>query len=415
MNNRGVFNDLEDAIEGLAGPLGKLITALINGLVPILPPLIGLASSLAGTLQGVLIAAVRALVPLLVPLVGILAELLQKAILPLLPFVEKLANMLAGFLVKAVQALLPAVAKLAMALLEILVALTPLLPPIMQLATTLLSLALKVITPLVPLITTLAGILAGLASVIATVIGWIAKIVAVALTWITNFGKVGHAIATLFDWIKGHWPLLLLILTGPIGAAIAIILALFPNLLKGVENVARDVASWFGKLPHMILEALGDLGSLLFGSGEKIIQGLINGIGSMIGDVEHAVSSVVDDIKSFLPFSPAKKGPLSGSGAPDVSGRQIAAMLAQGMTSGAGPVQAAAAGLARAAGIGPGSSGAGAGGAGTAGNPGQVTIQLQAGGSSGLDQLFMQWLKNNVRASGGDPRIFNRKVQFAGP
>jgi hypothetical protein len=24
-------------------------------------------------------------------------------------------------------------------------------------------------------------------------------------------------------------------------------------------------------------------------------------------------------------------------------------------------------------------------------------------------------LKNDVRASGGDPRIFNKKVQFAGP
>lgn len=48
--NTGVFNILEDAFEDLAKPLGTLINALVSGLAPILPPLIGLVGSLAGTL-----------------------------------------------------------------------------------------------------------------------------------------------------------------------------------------------------------------------------------------------------------------------------------------------------------------------------------------------------------------------------
>ena len=42
------------------------------------------------------------------------------------------------------------------------------------------------------------------------------------------------------------------------------------------------------------------------------------------------------EVKNFLPFSPAKKGPLSGSGAPNLSGRSVARLFAQGITAGRG-------------------------------------------------------------------------------
>ena len=48
--------------------------------------------------------------------------------------------------------------------------------------------------------------------------------------------------------------------------------------------------SFVSGIPGKILSALGDLGSLLFNAGKRIIQGLINGIGSMIGSVGHAIS-----------------------------------------------------------------------------------------------------------------------------
>lgn len=75
------------------------------------------------------------------------------------------------------------------------------------------------------------------------------------------------------------------------------------------------------------------------------------------------------------------------------------------------PVQAAAARLARSV-----SQGAGTASLDGAGTSGPITIQLTADGSggTGLDSLFMTWLKNTVRAQGGDPRIFTKKVQFQG-
>jgi phage-related protein len=321
--------------------------------------------------------------------------------------------MLAGFLVKAMQALLPAVAQLAMSLLKILIALTPLLPPIMQLASILIKLALSALTPLIPLITTLAGWLSGLAGIIATVVGWIAKIVAAALTWITHFSDVKKTISDVWNWIKEHWPLLLDVLTGPIGLAVNFIRTHWTQIVNGAKEVWHDVVHWFDEMGTDIRGFFDKLATDLFTAGKKIIQFLANGIKAAVGDVEHAVGSVVDDIKSFLPFSPARKGPLSGSGSPDRSGSQIAAMLAAGMTSGRPAVEAAAAQLARSAGISPGGSLAGYSAAG-AGAGGPMTIQLQLGsGGTGLDQLFMTWLKNAVRSGGGDPAIFNKKVKFA--
>jgi hypothetical protein len=50
--------------------------------------------------------------------------------------------------------------------------------------------------------------------------------------------------------------------------------------------------------------------------------------------------------------------------------------------------------------------------AGAAGGGGQFVLQVQGSGS-GLDALFMAWLRNQVRNAGGDPGMFQRKVAFA--
>jgi TP901 family phage tail tape measure protein len=156
-------------------------------------------------------------------------------------------------------------------------------------------------------------------------------------------------IAAVVDWVRSHWPLLLAIITGPIGLAVLYVVKHWDQITSGARSMIGDVTGFFTSLPGRILHALGDLGSLLFGSGAKIVQGLINGVTSMVGKVESTVSSVVNTIKSYLPFSPAKKGPLSGAGAPEKSGAAIARNVAAGMISGIGLVTSAGHRLAGAA------------------------------------------------------------------
>ena len=143
--------------------------------------------------------------------------------------------------------------------------------------------------------------------------------------------------------------------------------------------------SFVKSIPGRILSALGDLGSLLVNAGEKVISGLIHGVENMLGSLGSTMSSVASTITSFLPFSPAKRGPLSGSGDPSNSGKSIAKKLAQGITAGKGQVVAAAHALAGSVTTGTSGSlgglalsavgGGGAGGAGAGGV--NVTVDLR--------------------------------------
>jgi hypothetical protein len=122
--------------------------------------------------------------------------------------------------------------------------------------------------------------------------------------------------------------------------------------------------------------------------------------------VGSAISGVVGEIKDHLPFSPAKKGPLSGAGSPDRSGLSIARMIAQGMGQGLPQVSQMSARMARAAGIG-GQGGAAGYGAGAAGGQQHLIIELRAS-----DSQILRGLQATVRTAGGSPQIFTRKVVF---
>jgi uncharacterized phage infection (PIP) family protein YhgE len=104
-------------------------------------------------------------------------------------------------------------------------------------------------------------------------------------------------------------------------------------LLSGAKAWGSDLIGYFKQIPGMILRALGDVGKMLWNAGVSIIKGLIGGIKSAVGDIGSAMGSVGDTIKSFLPFSPAKQGPLSGKGDPYYSGLSIGKKIAQGITA----------------------------------------------------------------------------------
>lgn len=107
---------------------------------------------------------------------------------------------------------------------------------------------------------------------------------------------------------------------------------------NGVSRLATIAGTGLGRvvnlflgLPGRISRAVGNLGSLLYNAGRNVVQGLINGINAMIGAVASAASNLAGTIRDYLPFSPAKEGPLSGSGNPENSGRVIAQMVADGI------------------------------------------------------------------------------------
>ncbi|MGZ3140797.1 phage tail protein [Lentzea chajnantorensis] len=99
-------------------------------------------------------------------------------------------------------------------------------------------------------------------------------------------------------------------------------------------SAGEGILAWVALLPSRIVAVLGNLGSLLMESGRALIRGFIDGIKSMFGAVSDAASGIVQTVKDFFPRSPAKRGPLSGSGYTDRSGIALARDFASGMRSG---------------------------------------------------------------------------------
>lgn len=101
------------------------------------------------------------------------------------------------------------------------------------------------------------------------ILGVIALIAGIVLLW--RHSEIFRAIMTavweavwgamkfVWDWVSNNWPLLLAILTGPIGMAVLVITRYWGDIKAGVNSVV----SWISDLPGKAASALAGLGSIL--------------------------------------------------------------------------------------------------------------------------------------------------------
>ena len=115
------------------------------------------------------------------------------------------------------------------------------------------------------------------------------------------------------------------------------------TFLVQIVGIAIDIAAPFAL-------ALANLSGLFeatgIDAGRAIMVGIITGIGFMFGPTIGVIAGMVAAIAAFMPRSPAEVGPLSGEGSPDMRGRTLGLMFAEGIASSTGVVAAAAAQLA---------------------------------------------------------------------
>lgn len=113
------------------------------------------------------------------------------------------------------------------------------------------------------------------------------------------------------------------------------VISIFRSALSRVGSAVRNginsVVNRFRDLRSRIRSAVSGFGSLLYNAGRNVIRGLVRGIRSMLGSVGGSMSQIAGRIRAYLPFSPARLGPLAGQGSPDNSGEAIAQMIADGL------------------------------------------------------------------------------------
>lgn len=86
----------------------------------------------------------------------------------------------------------------------------------------------------------------------------------------------------------------------------------FTSMRTTVQSKIDEVVGFIRSLPQRAKDALGDLGNALVSSGRSLIEGFLSGMKRT--PIGSTVSGIISYVRGFFPNSPAKRGPLAGSG-----------------------------------------------------------------------------------------------------
>lgn len=103
------------------------------------------------------------------------------------------------------------------------------------------------------------------------------------------------------------------------------------NVRQWLHDRIQDVRDFVNRIRGAVGEAALQFIGMLYGAGQNIIDSLIAGIKSKFSSIGDAVRQAASIARGFFPFSPAKEGPLSGSGDPMIAGQKIIQRLATGI------------------------------------------------------------------------------------
>jgi len=128
----------------------------------------------------------------------------------------------------------------------------------------------------------------------------------------TAAANMAAGIKSAFDNIK-NW----------ISGLVASGVRLAENLAGGITRVLGALAGNVRNALNQALSIVTGLGQSFFNAGRNLIASIASGITSAAARVADSVKSVVARVRSFLPFSPAKEGPLKDLDKLDFSGPLI--------------------------------------------------------------------------------------------
>ena len=152
----------------------------------------------------------------------------------------------------------------------------------------------------------------GIQSVISTVINAISSIISSVLSTISSIWN--SVWSNVSSFVSSTWE----------------------SVKSAVSSGIDGMMGFISGIPGQVMGFFADAGSWLIDAGSSIINGLKDGIMGAVGGVIDAVSGAVGKIRSFFPFSPAKRGPFSGHGYTTYSGRALMRDWAGGIASSGG-------------------------------------------------------------------------------
>lgn len=218
---------------------------------------------------------------------------------------------------------------------------------------------------------------------VAAVVGFVAGL------WSSISGAFTAGISAVIGFVTGFVSRVIGFYVDLATRIIGAVTGAWTTIREAFSGGVSGVLELVGSLPGRLVDLFSNAGRMLYDAGKRIVQGLIDGIKAMVGKVGDAITGVTSKIRNALPFSPAKYGPLSGTGSPDRAGRTIGKMIAGGLEDSTSRVAAAATKVAGAAaanlpGVGPAPTGNVAAGVGAPGR--NYTLRIDGATLRPLDE-----------------------------
>lgn len=381
----------------LTGPVGLIIglfVALFAGSEQFRNAVLGLVS-VVGQLVGQLVSALLPVFDALMSAIGPLIAQLGDA---LAPVIQVVSDLLSAVLPPVIAALTPVI--------------NSLIPIIMQ-AADVIGMIVTAITPVIQIITAaLIPIINGLLPIVTTVFNAIASVITAAMrivqgiidvvlglisgdfdrVWSGIKNIVGGAVDFILSVIRGTFQIIGSVIANTWNAAVQLVSSAWSSIKSAVSSGIDGVLSFVRGLPGNIASALGSLGGLLVSAGRDLINGLINGVKAVAGNIAESVLAPIRDsvnkVKSFLGISSPSRlfkeiGMFSGEGLIDGFAAMAPKIAREALAMSNALVDATAPALT--AGLSLGSRSSGGGATGTA--PGTVTVYQTNLAQPGSDVL----------------------------
>lgn len=141
-------------------------------------------------------------------------------------------------------------------------------------------------------------------NMVSTISGVLSRIWSVVTdVWNRVTGFISGVVERVRSTVANAWNAMVGAVSGPA-----------QRIYNSVVDAFQRVVGWLGGVGGRILGALGNLGSLLWNAGTSIVQGLLDGLNAMIGNVTdffHRLTAMIPDWKGPLPLD---KVLLTGAG-----------------------------------------------------------------------------------------------------
>lgn len=144
---------------------------------------------------------------------------------------------------------------------------------------------------------------------ITTTLGAIKSTVSTIFTAIKTF--ISTTLSAMKTVITTAWSSIKSFITTTISAIKSTIVTTFNNIKSAITTTMSGIKTTISNAFNSVLTTVKNLGSKFYSAGKGLIEQIIKGIKSMIGKVTGEMKSLAGKMRDFLPFSPAKVGPLS--------------------------------------------------------------------------------------------------------